>query len=92
MTDAEESSLLRSANRKLLGWVGSGVVAIVAATSGAAVYATNLNSKVDRLVIAAERLAFEMERRPTAAEINLMWRTASALNPDLKLGPLLDAD
>lgn len=89
MTD-QESTLLQAANRRLLAWVGGGVSTIVVATSGAAVYATNLNAKVDRVVVAAERLADDMERRPTAAEINLMWRTAGALNPDLKLGPLLD--
>jgi len=87
---SEESSLLAKSNRALLAWVASGVGAVILTSAGGAAWATRIDDRLERAIVGLERVADEIERRPTAAEINLQWRTVGALNPDLNLGPVLD--
>lgn len=84
--------LLSEANRSLLGWLSALAAGAIVTISAAAVWAWRVENGVMAATQSLERIALELERRPTAAELNLQWRTLGRLNPDLELPPLLIED
>jgi hypothetical protein len=70
-------------------WVGTVGVTVIGGVIGATAWATSVDSKLTTASSALQRIADEIEQRPTAAEINLQWQTLGKLNPELKLPPLL---
>ena len=86
----DEITLLNEANRKLFASILAGVGIVAATASAGGVWAWRIDSGLTEAKTTLVRIAVELERRPTAAEVNLQWRTLQALNPTLKVGPLLD--
>ena len=72
-----------------MAWVGAVGVAVIGSVVGATAWATDVNHKITVSANALERIAREIESRPTANEINLQWRTLGKLNPSISLPPLL---
>lgn len=75
-----------------VAWVGTIGVAVVGMVITATAWAVQLDAKITVSANAIDRIAREMEQRPTAREINLQWETLGRMNPDLQLPPLLQVD
>lgn len=87
--DVEELVVIKEAYRSLLKWLAGGVVTLVAVSFAGGVWATNVQHDISKATSSLEKIARELERRPTAAELNLQWRTLGKLNPDITLPPLM---
>ena len=75
-----------------VAWVGTVGVAVIGMVITATAWAVQLDAKITVSANALDRIARQLEQRPTAREINLQWETLGRLNPELELPPLLRTD
>ena len=97
MTDLSDKSSVPL--KWLVALVAAGLTGGVGLVWSASHWATSLENKIGgvedelgNVANALDRIAAELTRRPTVHEINLLWKTAGMLNPDMQLPPQLDSD